>query len=320
MAEEVMMAKKLYDILGVSEDADKKAINSAYKKLAKKYHPDLNKGEDTTIKMQEINKAHDILTDDKKRALYDEFGEKALEADFNEDVLNSYKYSWNRSSGANGFGPGAGWPFGFDDDIFGSMFGGARTQDFGNYGGYGDFYQQYQPQPQKGQDLDADINISFMKAIKGGSETVSFVRSGANGQETVTYDINIPQGIREGQKIRLAGKGGPGVNGGADGDLLLKVHIRPDNTFTREGDDINVTVTVDFVKAILGGEVEVPTLDGSVTLKIPAGTQPNQKFRLKGKGVQSVRGTGDEFAQIKVTLPKTVTPEQKELLEKFSEA
>ena len=310
------MAKKLYEILGVDESADTKTINSAYKKLAKKYHPDLNPGVDTTVKMQEINKAHDILTDAKKRKLYDEFGEKAVEADFNEDVLNSYKYSWGGSGGAQGFGPGADWPFGFGNDIFGSMFGGGSTHGFG---GYGDFYDQYQAQSEKGQDLDADINISFMKAVKGGSESVSFVRTGANGQqETVTYDINIPEGIREGQKIRLAGKGGPGRNGGADGDLLLKIHIRPDNVFTRDGDDVEVTVSVPFTEAILGGEVEVPTLDGSVTLKIPAGTQPNQKFRLKGKGVKSRRGVGDEFAKIRVTIPKELTDEQKELVEKLA--
>ena len=109
------MAKKLYDILGVPETADKKEIKSAYKKLAKKYHPDLNPGKDTTAQMKEINKAHDILTDDKKRKLYDEYGEKAIEADFNEDVLNSYKYSWGSQGGSNPFGPGQEWPFGFED-------------------------------------------------------------------------------------------------------------------------------------------------------------------------------------------------------------
>ena len=201
--------------------------------------------------------------------------------------------------------------------MFGGGMGGARTQGFGDYGS---FYDQYQPQPEKGQDLNADISIDFMKAVKGGSETVSFMMTGANGQsERVTYDINIPAGIKEGQKIRLAGKGGPGYNGGPAGDLLLKVNILSSPVFTREDMNILTTVSVNFTEAMLGTEVDVPTLDGSVSLKIPAGTQPGQKFRLKGKGIVTPKATGDEYVTIKVTLPKTLTDEQKDLIEKFQE-
>ena len=160
-----------------------------------------------------------------------------------------------------------------------------------------------------------------MKAVKGGQETVSFMVSDGMGQaHPVTYDIQIPQGIKDGQKIRLARKGAPGVNGGPDGDLLLKVNVRPDSTFTREGDDIQVTIPVDFTDALLGAEVDVPTLDGVVSMKIPAGTQPDQRFKLRGKGVKSSRGTGDEYAKIKVTLPKELSDEQKELIQKFKDS
>lgn len=310
------MARGLYEILGVPENADEKAIKSAYKKLAKKYHPDLNKEPDAGEKMKEINKAYEVLKDPKKRALYDEYGEEAIKADFNEDVLNSYKYSWS-NQGSNGpFGPGADWPFGFDDDFLGSMFVGGFGRSNGS-----SFHQNYQPRPTKGEDLNADISIDFMKAVKGGQETVSFMVSDGMGQaHPVTYDIQIPQGIKDGQKIRLAGKGAPGVNGGPDGDLLLKVNVRPDSTFTREGDDIQVTIPVDFTDALLGAEVDVPTLDGVVSMKIPAGTQPDQRFKLRGKGVKSSRGTGDEYAKIKVTLPKELSDEQKELIQKFKDS
>lgn len=313
------MAKKLYEVLGVPESADIKQIKSAYKKLAKKYHPDLNPSPEAGEKMKEINKAYEVLSDEKKKALYDEYGETAIEADFNEDILRQYKNPWGNQGAENPFGPGAGWPFGFDDDILSSMFGGGGFSGFGGTGGgRSNFYQNYQPQPQKGEDFNADITIDFMKAVKGGQETVSFMVNDGMGQpKTVTYDIKIPQGIKEGQKIRLAGKGGPGVNGGPDGDLLLKVNVRPDSTFRRDGDNIEVTIPVDFADALLGASVDVPTLDGTVSLKIPAGTQPNQKFRLRGKGVTTSKGTGDEFAQIKITLPKTLTDEQRELIEKF---
>lgn len=306
------MAQGLYEILGVPQSADTKEIKTAYKKLAKKYHPDLNPGVDTSEKMKEINKAYEILTDEKKRQLYDEYGEKAIEADFNEDILNQYKYSWSNQGGQGPFGPGNGWPFGFDDDFLSSMFGGGGSRN--------SFYQDYQPQPQKGEDYNADIHIDFMKSVKGGPETVSFVVNDGYTQKPVTYEVKIPKGIREGQKIRLAGKGAAGYNGGPNGDLFLKVHVRPDSVFTREGDDISVEVSVDFTDALLGAQVDVPTLDGSVSLKIPAGTQPGQRFRLKGKGVETSKGVGDEYAKIKVTLPKELNDEQKELIQKFKDA
>lgn len=314
------MDRKLYEILGVPENADKAEIKKAYKKLAKEYHPDRNKSADATEKMKEINKAYSILEDDEKRALYDEYGELAIEADFNKDVLNRYRTSWNYdTSGMNdgGFGPGSGWPFGFDDDFLNNIFSG------GGMGGqsHGGFREQYQPRAQKGENLESEINIDFMKAVKGGQESVSFMIHNGQGQpEHVTYDITIPKGIREGQKIRLAGKGAPGINGGPAGDLMLKVKIRPDARFTREGDDIITEVPVSFTKAILGGEVDVPTLDGEVTLKIPAGTQPGQKFRLRGKGVVTAKNTGDEYAKIKVTIPKDINEKQKELIEQFETA
>lgn len=321
--------KRLYDILGVAPDADDKAIKKAYRKLAMKYHPDVNKEAGTEDKFKEINLAHETLSNPERRALYDKYGEISLDPNFNEDMYNQ------QMNGFGGFGGQAG---GFDfSDLFGgggSSFGGSGFGGFGgsSFGGGGfsfdDLFGRQSTRsheyPAKGEDRHGSISVDFMEAAKGGTETLTFNVSepGPNGQyitKPLTLEVKIPAGIRDGQKIRIPGKGEPGVFGGPAGDLYLEVKVKPDKTFTRDNLDIIVEVSVDCIDAALGGTIDVPTLDGTVEMKIPAGIQSGQRLRLKGKGITSAKGTGDEYAKIRITVPKDLTPEEKELFEKLRE-
>lgn len=161
-----------------------------------------------------------------------------------------------------------------------------------------------------------------MEAVKGSTQSITFSvtepdASGNYVTRPITLEVKVPAGIKDGQKIRIPGKGEPGIYGGAPGDLYLEVKVRPDKTFTREDNDIIVEVPVDAIAAALGTTVDVPTLDGTVTMKVPAGIQSGQRLRLKGKGITTSKGTGDEKVRIRITVPKDLTPEQKDLLEKF---
>lgn len=319
--------QRLYTVLGVSPDADDKTIKKAYRKLAMKYHPDVNKDKEAEDKFKEINLAHETLSNPERRALYDKYGEISLDPNFNEDIYNQ------QMNGFGGFG-GQGGSFNFED-LFGGGggFGGfGSTGGFGggNFGGFGfdDLFGRQSTRsheyPAKGEDRHGSITIDFMESIKGGSETLTFNITEPNEQgqyvtKPVTLEVRIPAGIREGQKIRIPGKGDPGVFGGPAGDLYLDVKVKPDKTFTRDGLDIIVEVPVDAVDAALGTTIDVPTIDGVVEMKIPAGIQSGQKLRLKGKGVTTSKGTGDEYAKIKITVPKDLTDEEKELFEKFRE-
>lgn len=319
--------QRLYSILGVSPDADDKTIKKAYRKLAMKYHPDVNKDKEAEDKFKEINLAHETLSNPERRALYDKYGEISLDPNFNEDVYNQ------QMNGFGGFGGFDGGGFNFED-LFGGAggsYGGFGGSSFGGgFGGFGfdDLFGRQSTRaheyPAKGEDRHGSITIDFMESIKGGSETLTFNFTEPNEQgqlvtKPITLEVRIPAGIREGQKIRIPGKGEPGVFGGPAGDLYLDVKVRPDKTFTRDGLDILVDVPVDAIDAALGGTIDVPTIDGVVEMKIPAGIQSGQKLRLKGKGVTTSKGTGDEYARIKITVPKDLTDEEKELFEKLRE-
>lgn len=294
--------KRLYSILGITPDADDKAIKKAYRKLARKYHPDVNKDKGAEEKFKEINMANEILSNPERRAQYDKYGEIALDPNFNENIFNQQN---------GGFG-GAGFNF---EDLFGQGGGSFRS---GGFGGFEDFFGRQSSRPRKGEDRNTTITIDFMEAAKGATKTLSFNITKSNGTvEPLTLEVKIPAGIREGQKIRIANKGEPGWNGGPAGDLYLEVKIRPDKTFTRDGLNIEVVVEVDYLDAALGGTIDVPTLDGIVEMKIPAGIQSDQKLRLKGKGISSAKGTGDEFARIRITVPKQLSAKEKELFEQL---
>lgn len=309
---------RLYTVLGVPKDADERAIKKAYRRLAQKYHPDVNKEPDAEAKFKEINAAHEVLSNPERRKLYDEYGEIALDPNFNPDQM---RY-WNQGGGAGAGG------FSFED-LFGQG-GGSGYEGFGGFGGFGfdDLFggmggmggQYRQPQPAKGENIEASYTIDFMTSVKGGKETISFMLQEPDGrggvtQRPVTYEVKIPAGIKPGQKIRLPGKGGPGYNGGPDGDLMIKIEVTPSSVFDREDDNILYTAKIDMMTALLGGTVDVPTLTGQVELKVPAGSQPGAKMRLKGKGVESSRGTGDEIVTLKVEIPKNLTEEQRAAFE-----
>lgn len=315
--------KRLYDVLGVPVDADEKAIKKAYRRLAQKYHPDVNKAPDAEAKFKEINAAHEVLSDPERRKLYDQYGEIALDPNFNPDQMHYYGQG-------GGFGGGAG---GFDfSDLFGGGsggfggssggFGGFDFSDLFGGGGFGGYGGQARPRgPVKGQNLDAAYTIDFMTAVKGGKENISFMTTEPDGkggytERPITLEITIPAGIRQGQKIRVPGKGQPGSNGGPAGDLMIEINIRPSSVFERDGLNILTSVTIPVMTAILGGTADVPTLNGTATIKIRPGTQPGGKMRLAGKGIQKGSETGDEIVTIKVTVPKDLTDAQREAFEK----
>jgi molecular chaperone DnaJ len=351
-----MSKRDYYEVLGVGKGASKDEIKKAYRKLSKKYHPDINKEADADQKFKEISEAYEVLSDDQKRAQYDRFGH----TDSNQ-----------------GFGGGAdfgGGGFGGFEDIFNTFFGGGggRRRD--------------PNAPRQGADLQYTMSLKFEEAVFGKETEIEIPKeeecdtchgSGAkpgtkvetcshckgagqlnveqntpfgrivnrrvchycNGtgkqikekcstcggagkvQKRRTINVKIPAGIDDGQQLRVTGQGEPGVNGGPPGDLYVVFHVRSHDFFERNGDDIYCEMPVTFAQAALGDEIEVPTLHGKVKLKVPAGTQTATRFRLKGKGVPNVRGygTGDQHVQVKVVTPTKLTDKQKQLLREFAD-
>ncbi|MBP2078146.1 molecular chaperone DnaJ [Oceanobacillus polygoni] len=350
-----MSKRDYYDVLGVEKGASKEEIKKSYRKLARKYHPDVNKADDAADKFKEAKEAYEVLSDEQKRAQYDQFG-----------------HAGASGQGFGGFGGGA-QDFGGFGDIFDMFFGGGgRSRD--------------PNAPQQGADLQYTMVLDFEEAIFGKEADITIPNeetcgtcsgSGAkpgtskktcshcngsgqlnqeqntpfgrvvnrrvchhcNGTGNIIPDkcntcggtgnvkknkkihISIPAGIDEGQQIRVSGKGEPGKNGGPAGDLFVVVQIRPHDFFIREGDHIFCELPLTFTQAALGDEVEVPTVHGKVKLKVPAGTQTGKTFRLKGKGSPNVRGRGqgDQHIRVKVMTPTQLTDRQKELLREFNE-
>jgi molecular chaperone DnaJ len=331
--------KDYYGILGVKKSASADEIRKAFRKLARKYHPDVNPNNKAAEeKFKEISEANDILTDPKKRKIYDQLG---FYSD-NIDPAAAEAYSRGGGFGAGGFG---GFPgqhsgpggrggqqevhFDFNDfdfgqfsnaagqgrqqqgggfrDIFGSMFGGFNREQAG---------------PQSGQDLEYTVNVGFWQAIHGDTIKLNIQRPGANGQMiTEPVEFRLKAGTRDGQRIRLAHKGQPGRNGGPAGDLFLVIRIGEHPIFRREGDNIYITVPVTFPEASLGGKIEVPTIDGRAQLRIPPGTQSGQKLRMREKGVKSATRegmVGDQIVEVKVVVPQMRDERSKEILREFA--
>ncbi len=350
-----MSKRDYYEVLGVSNSATKDELKKAYRKLSKKFHPDINKEPGADEKFKEVKEAYEVLSDDQKRAHYDQFGH----VDPNQ-----------------GFGGGAdfGGGFGGFEDIFNSFFGGGggRRRD--------------PNAPRQGADLQYTMTLKFEEAVFGKETDIEIPReeecdtcdgTGAkpgtkvdtckhchgSGQISVEQNtpfgrivnrrvchhcngtgkeikercttcsgtgkvtrrnkihVKIPAGVDDGQQLRVAGKGEAGINGGPPGDLYIVFHIRSHEFFERDGDDIYCEMPITFVQASLGDEVEVPTLHGKVKLKVPAGTQTGTKFRLKGKGVPNVRGygTGDQHVLVRIVTPTKLSEKQKQLLREFAE-
>lgn len=331
----ILEAKRdYYEILGVSRTADADTIKKAYRKLAKKYHPDTNSGNaGAAEKFKEITEAYGVLSDEKKRKLYDQFGHAAFDAGAGQEQKGSY-HSYG--------GPGGGYreyhfQGGNMDDIFEDLFGNAfHGSDFGGFGkggfhgrGFGGngfdgndfsggFRQNYR---QKGKDVHAEVSISFDEAAFGCRKTIR-IRSGEE-KKIQSLEVNIPAGIETGQSIRLKGKGSPGAGGGEPGDLFLKVKVNEKPGYERKGMDVYTVASVPFITAVLGGEVSIQTLYGTVLCRIKAGTQSGTKIRLKGKGIVSMKNPavhGDQYAEVQIQVPTNLSPEAKKKLKEFYQA
>ena len=348
-----------YDRLGVSKDASQDEIKRAYRKMSKKYHPDINKEPGAEEKYKEVQEAYETLSDDQKRAAYDQYGAAGANGGF--------------GGGAGGFGGFDGSSFGGFEDIFSSFFGGGATRN--------------PNAPRQGDDLQYRVNLSFEEAIFGAEKEVHYNReatcktcsgSGAkpgtspvtcgrcHGQGVINVDtqtplgmmrrqvtcdvchgtgqeikepcqtchgtghekqshkvsVKIPAGVETGQQIRLAGQGEAGFNGGPYGDLFVIINVNPSDKFTRDGSTIYYTLNISFVQAALGDTVEVPTVHGNVEMTIPAGTQTGKTFRLKGKGAPRLRGgsQGDQHVTVKIVTPTKLNDAQKEALLAFAKA
>jgi curved DNA-binding protein len=307
-----------YEILGVPRDASEDDIRRAYRKLARQYHPDINKEPDAEDRFKEVSEAYEVLRDPEKRERYDRFGANWKAG---QDV-----------SGASGFEGGGGFGgFGGNGDFGGDFrdvrvefgsggFGGGEFSDFfeGLFGGRGrgrrtTGFRGFEGFSTRGADQEAEIELSLEEAARGGRRKISL----GDGRD---YEVNIPAGVRDGQRIRLAGEGGAGASGGPAGDLFLRVRIRPHPRFRLEGRDIYVDLPLAPWEGVLGTTIEVPTLDGTSRVKVPAGSSTGRKLRLRGEGFPGPRGgRGDLYAVIKIVVPKRPTREERELFERLAQ-
>ena len=302
------MAKKdFYAVLGVSRTASADEIKKAYRKLAMKYHPDKNPGDKKAEEtFKELSEAYEVLSDEKKRQMYDQFGFASG--------------GGPQGHPGGGFGGGAG-PGGFHSqedfqdifgDIFGDVFGGGAR-------GGGGFRQS---RKQRGADLRYTLNVSFEESAVGCEKTISFVRQRNNRDDSAKLSVKVPAGVKQGQRLKLTGEGDAGSNGGPNGDLYVIINVQDHSLFKREDDDVLLDVPVSYVDAILGGEVEVPTLTGRVALKIHPGTHSGQIFRLKSKGFpkQGGFGAGDMRIRVLVDTPQNITSKQRELIQELAKS
>jgi len=291
-----MAEKDYYDILGVKKAASDDEIKKAYRALAKKFHPDKNKGnKDAEAKFKQISEAYSVLGDKEKREQYDRLGREAFHFP------------------GGGGGGAAGGPFGgFDFSQFtraGGPGSGARTSSrtrrtTAGSGGFTDIFSDLfggggiDLGPQRGGDVEAEVTIDFRDAVLGTTMELTLARG---GDRPDTVRVKIPEGVADGQRVRLRGKGAPGIDGGGPGDLNLLVHVRPHPFFERRGDDIHIELPITVGEAVRGAEIEVPTIHGATRTRIPAGTQSGQTFRISGKGVKN---KGDHYYRVIVHVPK----------------
>ena len=307
-----MQFKDYYQILGVPKTATQDEIKSAFRKLARKHHPDVVKASERAgaeTKFKEINEAYEVLGDPEKRQKFDTLG-----ADWERG--SQVPPGWHQAGGRRR-PAGAGAP-GFEDfefnvggtgfsDFFEAFFGSGGRRASNPFGG------ARTAGARRGADAEADLMVPLEEALHGARRKISFQREGS---EVQTYEINIPAGVREGQRIRLAAQGSPGVHGGTAGDLFLNVRLAPHPDFRVEGSELIHELEVHPVVAVLGGEMMVPTMEGSAKLKIPAGSQPGQRFRLKGRGMPKAdKSRGDLYVVLTIVIPKHLKPKERELWE-----
>lgn len=316
-----MEYKDYYKLLGVSRSASKDEIAKAFKKLARKYHPDLNPNDSVAeTKFKEINEAYEVLKDEKKRKLYDQFGSN-WEHGQNFQPPPGYD---NVNFGGGGFSQG-----GFSD-FFETIFGGAGGAGFrsgfsqggyqqGGFGGGG-----YHQRPRRGADSEASYELSLEEAYRGGTKSITLQEqvSGPEGiprMTTKTLEVNVPAGVKDGQKIRLSGQGNPGMAGGSKGDLYLKIKLMPHPMFKVKDTDVVLDLPLAPWEATLGTTARIPTLDGAVEMKIPPGIGSGKRLRIKGKGLGSGAKKGDQYVRIMIQAPDILSNEERELWEKLQE-
>jgi molecular chaperone DnaJ len=320
------MAKKdYYETLGVKRNASEAEIKQAYRRLARKHHPDVNAGDKSAeARFKEVNEAHEVLSDKESRKKYDKYGDQWQHADQFEQARRQAPFA--------DFGPSGGTSFHYESGDIGSLFddlfgGGARTR---------------RAQPRRGRDMEAPVEVTLEEAYQGTQRTLSLQaeepcaacqgsgRTGnapcptCHGMGTVSHlkhlEVKIPPGVKSGSRVRIAGKGQPGY-GGASGDLYLVMAVKPHRLFQRRGDDLHVEVPVSLTVAMLGGEIQVPTLKGQLALKIPPETQNGRSFRLTGQGMPHMGNTarGNMFARVSIVLPTKLSAQEKELFQRLSE-
>lgn len=302
------MAKDYYQILGVAKGASVEEVRKSFKKLARKYHPDVNPGDKKAEeRFKELSEAYDVLSDPKKKKNYDTYGSADFQGFPGGGGGGAYSYSSYGPFGQGRTGGAGGFDMNDLGDIFGDLFTGAASSRTKR--GPRRAYDTRTAQPAKGKDLTFSVDLDFLEAIRGTEKTVRL----SNG---ATFRVKIPAGITDGAKIRLAGKGEPGMYGGESGDLFIEPHVREHAFFKRDGNDIVVELPLRISEAIEGATVRVPTIEGDVQLKIPAGAQSGQKMRLKGRGVVNpkTQTSGDQYVILQIHLPQQLDSKEKESL------
>ena len=319
--------KDYYKILGVSKSADKDTIKKAFRKLARKYHPDVNPGDKVSEeKFKELNEAYEVLSDPEKREKYDRFGASWQQYSRGGGRPEGFDYSqWTTRPG------GSTYTRTVTPEEMEQMFGGGFGRDFGGgLGGFSDFFEmlfgnmgraggaggrERVARPQRGRDSEHNVQISLEEAFRG--TTCSLQWEGGK-----RIEAKIPPGVRTGSRIRLGGQGESGMRSGEAGDLFLKIEVQPHESFERDGDDLKVNVPIDIYTAILGGKLNVPTLERPVELTIPPETSNGKVFRLRGLGMPNLKKPnqrGNLYATVQVQLPKNLSPEELQLFQKLRE-
>ncbi|MEJ2569085.1 MAG: J domain-containing protein [Anaerolineales bacterium] len=317
-----MEYKDYYKILGVKKDASEDDIKKAFRKLARKHHPDLNPGDASAAeRFKEINEAYEVLSDPEKREKYDRFGSQWKQ--YQQAGGRAEDFDWGRWTAQPGgqrvytrqvspeefegmFGGGLG---GFSD-FFETLFGGAGRA------GSGSFRQrEYAPRPRQGRDIEYPVRIQLEEAFRGTTRIIEW-------EDGRRIEAKIPPGVRTGSRVRLSGQGQPGANGARPGDLYVRVEVEPHSRFQRQGDDLKMIVPVDLYTALLGGEVRVSGIDRSVDLTIPPETQNGKAFRLKNLGMPTLgnpQRRGDLYVTVEVELPKNLSRKEKELVREWKD-
>ncbi len=311
-----MRKRDYYEILGVDRKADEKKIKSAYRKLARKYHPDFNKDDKKAeAKFKEVSEAYAVLTNNEARRKYDQFGHSGGPGAGQGFDFSDFNYN-DPGGSFRGFGNTYQGDGGMQDilqELFGN-FGGRRRGRGRNPGGFqgSPFGRQA---PAKGRDVESEMTIDFLEAIQGACKTVTL----DSGSSTQNLTFNIPPGLKNGEKIRLRGKGMPGV-GGQSGDLLIKINIGRHPHFRRDGNNIRVTVGISVADALLGANITVPSPFGNTKMSIPPGTQGGQVFRIASKGIKRQnRDQGNLLVTVKIVVPQEIDDKSKELIKEFNE-